>query len=137
MAKFGVEIIGLAGLRQRIEQAVREHAGLIEKTLSEIGDVGVQESAMRAPIDEGMLTESIEKYLGQDSYGPAVAVRIPNNSPAAPYALRMHEDKYQLGPKSAQKQNKTGVEVGRKYITRGIEAGKPKFENIIKENLQV
>ncbi len=133
----GVKIIGLAGLRARIEQAIRDERQRIEKTLSEIGDVGVQESALRAPIDEGILTESIEKTLGQDSDGPAVAVRIPNNSPAVPYALRMHEDQYQLGPKSEQKQNKTGVEVGRKYITRGIEAGKPKFEEIIKENLEV
>ena len=137
MAKGGVEIIGLAGLRQRIEQAIREHTGMIQKTLSEIGDVGVFESALRAPVDEGMLTESIEKHLGQDSDGSAVAIRIPNNSQAAPYALRMHEDQYQLGPKSAQKQNKAGVEVGRKYITRGIEAGKPQFEDIIKENLKV
>ena len=137
MAKGGVEIIGLAGLRQRIEQAIREHESMIKKTLSEIGDAGVFESALRAPVDEGMLTESIEKHLGEDADGPAVAIRIPNNSPAAPYALRMHEDEYRIGPKSQAKQNKTGVEVGRKYITRGIEAGKPQFEEIIKENLQV
>ena len=137
MAKVGVEIIGMAGLRQRIEQAIRAHAGQLEKTLSEIGDVAVLESALRAPVDEGILTESIENTLGQDEDGPAVAIRIPNNSPAAPYALRMHEDEYQLGPKSEQKQNKSGVEVGRKYITRGIEAGKPQFEDIIKENLKV
>lgn len=137
MAKGGVEIIGFAGLRKKIEQAVREHEDMIEKTLSEIGDVGVLESAMRAPFDEGILTESIEKHQGKDADGPAVAIRIPNNSPAAPYALRMHEDEYQPGKKSLAKQNKTGVEVGRKYITRGIEAGKPKFEEIIKENLKV
>ena len=117
MAKGGVEIIGLAGLRQRIEQAIQTHAGMIQKTLSEIGDVGVFESALRAPVDEGMLTESIEKHLGEDADGQAVAIRIPNNSPAAPYALRMHEDEYQLGPKSAQKQNKAGVEVGREKDT--------------------
>ena len=137
MAKSGVEIIGLAGLHQRIEQAIREHESMIEKTLSEIGDVGVFESVIRAPKDAGDLEESIEKHLGHDSDGQAVAVRIPNNDSAASYALRMHEDKYQLGPKSAQKQNKTGVEVGRKYITRGIEAGKPQFEEIIEKNLKV
>lgn len=49
MAKVGVEIIGLSGLRQRIEQAIRDHAGQLEKTLSEIGDVGVQESSPRTP----------------------------------------------------------------------------------------
>ena len=49
MAKVGVEIIGLSGLRQRIEQAIRDHAGQLEKTLSEIGDVGVQESSLRTP----------------------------------------------------------------------------------------
>lgn len=78
MAKGGVEIIGLAGLRQRIEQAIQAHAGQIEKTLSEIGDVGVQESALRAPVDEGMLTESIEKHLGEDADGPAVNFFLGN-----------------------------------------------------------
>ena len=111
MAKVGVEIIGLAGLRQRIEQAIRAHAGQIEKTLSEIGDVGVQESALRAPVDEGMLTESIEKTLGRDADGPAVAIRIPNNSPAAPYTLRMHEDEYELGEKSLAKLRKMSARV--------------------------
>ncbi len=138
MAKLtGVKIIGLEGLRARIEQAVRQHEAKIQKALEEIGDEGVYESALRAPIDEGMLTESIEKHLGEDEDGHAVAVRIPNNSPAAPYALRMHEDEYKLGPKSEQKQNKVGVDVGRKYITRGIEAGKKQFEEIIAENLKV
>ena len=138
MAKLtGVKIIGLEGLRARIEQVIRQQKGRIEKALSEIGDVGVYESALRAPVDEGMLTESIEKHLGEDEDGKAVAVRIPNNAPAAPYALRMHEDQYKLGPKSERKQNKVGVDVGRKYITRGIEAGKPKFEDIIADNLKV
>lgn len=74
MAKLtGVKIIGLDGLRARIEQAVRQHERQIEKTLSEIGDVGVYESALRAPVDEGMLTESIEKHLGEDEDGHAVA----------------------------------------------------------------
>ena len=137
MAKVGVEIIGLAGLRQRIELAIRTHGEQIEKTLSKIGDVAVREATLRAPKDEGHLEESIEKLLGQDYDGPSVAVRIPNNSPAAQYALPMHEDQYQLGKKSLAKQNKAGVEVGRKFITRGIEAGKSKFEDIIKENLKV
>ena len=138
MAKLtGVKIIGLDGLRSRIEQAIRQHENKIRETLEEIGTCAVDESVQRAPIDEGMLTESIEKHLGEDEDGHAVAVRIPNNSPASPYALRMHEDAGELGPKSEQKQNKVGVYVGRKYITRGIEAGKPKFEEIIAENLKV
>ena len=93
MAKGGVEIIGLAGLRQRIEQAIRTHAGMLEKTLSEIGDVGVQESALRAPVDEGMLTESIEKTLGRDEDGPAVNFFLGNGFQFPDYLTNVPTEK--------------------------------------------
>lgn len=133
----GVEIIGLAGLRENIEKAVRDGSRNVERAMSEIGDVGVYHSVRGAPQDEGLLDESITKELGRDEDGCSVAIKIPSNSPAAPYALPMHEGQYNLGPISQKKQARTGGVVGRKFITRGIDSGKAMFATIIHKWLGV
>lgn len=135
--KGGVQVIGLAGLTANIEKAIRKNRANIEKAVSQIGDVALLEAAKRAPFDEGILTASIKKRMGRDEDGLSVAVMVPDNAPAAPYALAMHEGQYDLGEGSEKKQAKAGVEVGRKFITRGIEAGKEKYLQIIQEELGV
>ena len=133
----GVQVIGLAGLAANIEKAIRKNRANIEKAVSQIGDVALLEATKRAPIDEGILTASIQKRMGRDEDGLSVAIMVPNNSPAAPYALAMHEGEYNLGERSEKKQTKAGVKVGRKFITRGIDAGKEKYLQIIQEELGV
>lgn len=133
----GVEIIGLAGLRENIERAIQDGSRNVERAVSEIGDVGVYHSVMRAPQDEGLLDASITKEVGRDEDGCSVAIKVPSNSPAAQYALPMHEGQYNLGPISQKKQTRTGVTVGRKFITRGIDAGKAMFVTIIHKWLGV
>ena len=133
----GVEVIGLAGITANIEKAMRENRANIGKAISDIGDVALLESVKRAPVDEGHLAASIRKRIGKDEDGTAVAIVVPNNSPAASYALPMHEGVYSPGEKSEKKQAKAGVEVGRKFITRGIEAGKNKYLLILKKELGV
>ena len=133
----GVEVIGLAGITANIEKAMRENRANIEKAISDIGDVALWESVKRAPKDAGDLEDSIKKHMGKDVDGTSVAIVIPNNSDAASYALPMHEGIYSLGEDSEMKQAKAGVEVGRKFITRGIEAGKNKFLLILKKELGV
>ena len=133
----GVEVIGLAELRANIERAIKENAANVEKAVSQIGDVALLESTKRAPIDEGHLTASLQKRMGRDEDGLSVAVMIPNNSPAAQYALPMHEGNYQPGEKSLKKQTRAGVQVGRKFITRGVDAGRGKYKLIIKKLLGI
>lgn len=133
----GVEVIGLAGITANIEKAMRENRANIEKAISDIGDVALWESGKRAPKDAGDLEDSIKKHMGKDEDGTSVAIVIPNNSDAASYALPMHEGIYSPGEDSEMKQARAGVEVGRKFITRGIEAGKNKFLLILKKELGV
>ncbi|MBR2363671.1 MAG: hypothetical protein IKA79_00580 [Lentisphaeria bacterium] len=133
----GVEVIGLAGITANIEKAMRENRANIENAISDIGDVALWESVKRAPKDAGDLEDSIKKHMGKDVDGTSVAIVIPNNSDAASYALPMHEGIYSLGEDSEMKQARAGVEVGRKFITRGIEAGKNKFLLILKKELGV
>ena len=133
----GVEVIGLAGITANIEKAMRENRANIGKAISDIGDVALWESVKRAPKDAGDLEDSIKKHMGKDVDGTSVAIVIPNNSDAASYALPMHEGIYSLGEDSEMKQARAGVEVGRKFITRGIEAGKNKYLLILKKELGV
>ena len=133
----GVEVIGLAGITANIEKAMRENRANIEKAISDIGDVALWESVKRAPKDAGDLEDSIKKHMGKDVDGTSVAIVIPNNSDAASYALPMHEGIYSPGEDSEMKQARAGVEVGRKFITRGIKAGKNKFLLILKKELGV
>lgn len=131
------EIIGRDLLRRRIDQAIRQNERKIRNALSAIGDVAVEETSLRTPFLEGHLTVSIVKDLGRDSDGElCVAVKVPGNSPAAAYAVARHEDYYEIGPLSAEKQMRTGVEVGRKYMARGVEAGIPKYKLIMKASLK-
>lgn len=132
-----VKVIGLNILKNNLERGIIVHQSKVRKAVSECGDVGVLEAVRRAPKDEGMLEESIVKELGVTAEGQVARVMVPVNAPGAAYAISMHEDQYQLGEKSQAKQASAGVEVGRKYLTRGVEAGKPIFEEIIKDNLKV
>ena len=131
-----VKVIGLGILRGNLERNIAMFHAKVRKAVSECGDVGVLESARRAPVDEGMLVSSITKEVGASAEGQIARIMIPVNAPGAAYALAMHEDQYQLGEKSLAKQASAGVEVGRKYLTRGAEAGIPKYEEIIKDNLK-
>lgn len=132
-----VKVIGLNILRKNLERNIVLHQSKVRKAVSKCGDRAVWESQLRAPKDEGMLEESIAKELGVTAEGQVARVMVPVNAPGAAYAIAMHEDQYQLGEKSQAKQASAGVEVGRKYLTRGVEAGKPIFEEIIKDNLKV
>ena len=133
----GVEIIGLAGLRENIERAIQDGSHNVERAVSDIGDVGVHESFLRAPQKDALLDASITKEVGRDEDGCSVAIKVPSDSPAAQYALPMHEGNYNLGENSQGKERRYGATVGRKFITRGIEAGKAKFITIIHKWLGV
>lgn len=109
------------------------HAGKIARALDKIGDFVSGEAKDRAPLKEGVLTMSIES----DVQGNAVVVRVPANSPAAEYAVPMHESEYNLGDKSLKKQGKWGVEVGRKYITRAIDDNVDKIRGIAIDELHL
>jgi len=121
--------------RRRLNDLLQRAAPLVQQALEEVGDFVQAEARDRAPIDEGMLTDSIEHevYLGDG----AVVIRVPMNAPAAQYAVPMHEDtSYRLGPLSQGKQARVGQQVGPKYITRAIDENKEAILEIIAENMQ-
>lgn len=139
MTKFngGVRVTGSQSVIQKLRQAQREHRADVMKTLREIGDIALSETVDRTPIDESTLTNDVESAIEQDGDETAVIIRVPLNAPSSQYAIPMHENTYKLGPGSAKKQARVGKEVGTGYIIRGVNAGKPEYDNIVKDNLGV
>lgn len=90
------------------------------KAGQQIGDKFLEESAKRAPIDEGNLEKSHEKEVEQKGIGFEGKVYITSNSPAGDYAMWAHEADYNLGDNSRRKQAGSNVIVGRKYMERAF-----------------
>ncbi len=96
----------------------------------------VLEVKKRTPVKEGNLTGSITGNVEEYKSSFAATVFVPVNSPAAVYAIWLHEGDYQPGENSLAKQAKTGCEVGPKYITRAIEDNRERIVEIMREALK-
>ncbi len=105
------------------------------EALDAIGAFVESEAKDRAPIDEGSLVSDIEHQVY--SSDESVVVRVPINAVSSEYAVRMHEDDYNLGLRSANKQAMLGKVVGKKYITRGIDEEKREIKDIVKKEMQL
>ena len=97
----------------------------IHRKMGEIGYI-VQRTARRyAPYKDGDLERSIDFEVGDDY----VDILVPINSKAGKYAVKRHDEHYQLGEKSRQK----GSKVGRKYIERAIDDNRIKITRKFRE----
>jgi|GEM_PF-1686938 len=136
---------GMDNFRRNINKAIRDRKIAVKKTLSVIGDNHILEGSKRAPIsptkseggkgktNPGTLRMSIKKQV----YDMSVVIRVSANSQASDYAVSMHEDYYNLGQGSLNSQNRSGVEVGRKFFTRGRAVAVTKDQKILKKYLSV
>jgi len=97
-----------------------------------------------APLDEGDLemggshsvVVSGDKFIGQVRF--QAWNNNPNRSYDFNYAIKMHEDNYNLGKKSQQKAGGSGnsgksYPVGRKYLTRPLQGEAPYYRKQIKQ----
>ena len=89
----------------------------------------------RAPIDEGFLTKDIKGEVQNADGKSAAVVYVASNADTKDYAIKMHEGIYNLGPKSIDRQNRAGVRVGNKFITRAIDDSQDDMRSIIYYNL--
>lgn len=137
MSRGGVAVIGRGAVMDRLHRAMRDHRREVMQTLAEIGDIALSETVDRTPIDESTLTQDVEKAIEQEGSEFAVIIRVPMNAPSSQYAIPMHENDYNLGPGSLKKQKKVGKEVGHGYMKRGVDAGKPEYDELVKDHLGV
>jgi hypothetical protein len=111
-----------------LDFADEEGVALAEEALNENAEDLLSKSQDYAPILEGDL-------MGSGAVDPAtretesLKARVGYSKE---YALRMHEDVYNLGELSEQKQSTTGKKVGRKFLQRAlVENGEKYNDNIL------
>lgn len=121
-----------AGIRKQL----LEHPQQAARAMRDIKNLLVLEVKKRTPVREGHLTASITGEAVQLAKSWAATVYVPINSPAAPYAVWLHEGQYNLGDNSLAKQGKAGCAVGPKYITRAIEENRERIIEIMREALK-
>ena len=133
---------------KRLEEKIRRRLAetpLAERSIMrQIAARMRKEAIARAPKDIGTLEHSILDMVAQTPNGYAAVVYVPVNACVVEtsdgrsfsYAVAMHENHYELGPKSAAKQAKGTVVVGRKYLSRAVSENRELFNNMIAWNLK-
>jgi hypothetical protein len=104
----------LEGLKRSRDRELRE---LIQETLFEFTDgFLVPRIQLNTPILTGKLRTSLEVI--KPPVGRVASVEIQS---AVPYALRVHEETYELGPRSREQPSQPEGGVGNKFIVRVVD----------------
>lgn len=102
------------------------------KVMHRAADKIVERARLMAPVDEGNLEQAIQKDVTYEGRNKRLAIDIVlldtvNGVDVSAYGREMHEGYYKLGPLSEEKQNRTGVPVGREFITRAVKEQQDKL----------
>lgn len=122
-----------------LEQFLKELDVVTDKTILKaeeginmIAEDLLLEAQDRAPHDQGDLASSGSVEKANRNSGDIVA-KVGFSSE---YALRRHEEVYNLGEGSTSKQQANGKKVGRKYLQRAITDNHDKYEDIFLHKLK-
>ncbi len=121
---------------QSLNKLIAEQPHKVKELMTEIAVDITSEASDRAPVEIGILKGDIEYDVQKDLDGTVAIIYVPNDSDAASYAIPMHEHIYRLGSDSLREQQKNGVRVGRKYITRAIEENRDYIRDMIINRLK-
>lgn len=126
-------------MQLNLEQFLKELDTITEKTLEKaeeglnlIAEDLLSEAQDRAPHEEGDLAASGSVEKADRNSGDIVA----KVGFASEYALRRHEEVYNLGEGSIQKGQSNGKKIGRKYLQRAMTENQEKYENLFVEKLK-
>lgn len=110
----------LVTLRNALERSSRGAREALQNGAEEIKELAVQ----YAPFDEGNLESAIKTRKSQDGRRNMFEVYVDEDAEGShdrlvgDYAFEMHEGVYNLGEKSQEKANMSGLPVGRKFLER-------------------
>ena len=124
-------------LKAAVQKELRRIPEKSKRAMDGVGGYLNGEVRKRTPVDEGHLTASITNETVEYRKSRATVLYVPSNSPAAEYAIPMHENNYFIGVNSERKQQKTGKKVGRKYISRAIDENRDRIVKIIKREMEL
>jgi hypothetical protein len=104
----------------RANQLLLKHKKLAFVAMREVRNTVLKAAIDRCPKKEGILRNCLTGDVEEYGKSYAATVYIPTGSPASHYAVWIHEGEYNLGPLSQALQEKTGIKIGPKYITRAV-----------------
>lgn len=106
----------------------------VEGTLADVWEVILNHAATRAvlnaPILEGPLRRGIKRTKVQVRPGKGIGGEVYVRA-GVPYAMRRHEEIYNLGPVSRQQPDTVEGGVGRKYISRIFRFHKNRYDKLV------
>ncbi|WP_404403805.1 hypothetical protein [Jeotgalibacillus malaysiensis] len=117
---------------KELEAYAKEKILDIESGVNQVAEDVHSTSQKLAPLDEGGLMESGSVEPAVTS-GSKIEAKVGYNKE---YALRMHEDIYNLGETSRKKPNVDGMTVGRKYLSQPLEIKSDQYMNFIFDRLK-
>jgi hypothetical protein len=126
-----------SGLSANIRQILNDRPAAARRAMNAVGGYINGEAKELCPVDEGFLTSEISNRTVVNPKSYAAVIFVPQNGQSAPYAIAMHENHYFLGPNSKLKQKKVGRIVGRKFITRALDANVRTIKRIIQSELEI
>ena len=125
-----------SGLSANIRQILNDRPAAARRAMNAVGGYLNGEAKDLCPVDEGFLTAEISNKTVVNPKSYAAVIFVPQNGQSASYAVAMHENHYNLGKNSKLKQRKVGKIIGRKFITRALDANVKEIKSIIKSELK-
>lgn len=126
-----------SGLSANIRQILNDRPAAARRAMNAVGGYLNGESKDLCPVDEGFLTSEISNKTVVNPKSYAAVIYVPQNGQSASYAIAMHENHYNIGKNSRLKQRKVGKIIGRKFITRALDANVKEIKSIIKSELEI
>jgi len=123
-----LEIKGVTTVSENIEKVCTRMLDASKKALWQCGGHLGNAAVNLAPVLTGDLRASMQVSDPEEEEGK-ITVTV---SFSTPYAIRMHEAYYKLGPTSSKAPGYEGEPVGRKYLERPLMKYAEKYKDIIK-----
>lgn len=118
----------------RLKNGCKDLSKLSNEALQNIGeqiaDKWIGAAKNNAPKDKGNLEMDITQRVEFIDGTWVINCYVPDNSHSSTYAIKMHEEEYNLGVKSVAKAN-LGFSVGNKYIKRAMDDLESEIPKII------
>jgi hypothetical protein len=124
--------MNLEQLVQMFNQAGEDISHVVIESVNMVAEDLQNASSSLAPLDEGGLMQS-GNVTSATKVGDEVIASVGFNTE---YALRMHEDIYNLGETSEKKPDFDGMKVGRKYLQQPTEKYGQKYNDFIAEKVK-
>lgn len=127
-SKMGNLVFNLTGVSRNVDN-------LCKSLVTELTELVKKESIRRCPVDKGNLEADHKSEVRYGFGGYYGRIYIPFGSISTPYAPIMHEGYYELGTKSKEKQSRSTVMIGRKFLERAFEENRAAISSKIVDRL--